>query len=111
MVDEPVVATVRTYLEAIERAGVHVSFGVVFGSFAQGAAGQWSDIDLVVVSTHFDGPRRREDIALLWRTAARVDSRIEPIACGEQQWLTDDTSAVIEVARRDGQRISLPEAA
>lgn len=111
MVDEPVIATVRSYLEAIERAGVRVSFGVVFGSSARGTSGQWSDIDLVVVSTRFDGPRRREDIALLWRTAARVDSRIEPIACGEQQWVTDDSSAVIEIARRDGQRVSLPEAA
>jgi len=33
--------------------------------------------------------------------------QIEPIACGEQQWLEDDASAMIEIARREGQMIEL----
>jgi hypothetical protein len=39
----------------------------------------------------------------LWRLAARVDSRIEPIPCGSRQWREDDSSAVIEMARLNGE--------
>lgn len=80
-------------------------FGVVFGSQAKGQANQWSDIDLLVVSPRFDGPRQRRDVDLLWRLAARTDSRIEPIPCGERQWKEDTSSAIVEIARRDGQEV------
>jgi hypothetical protein len=30
---------------------------------------------------------------------------IQPIPCGEKQWVEDDSSAVIEIARREGERI------
>ena len=82
-------------------------FGVVFGSQATGKADEWSDIDLLVVSPRFDGQRDRRDVDLLWRLAARVDSRIEPIPCGERQWHEDDSSAIIEIARREGEHITL----
>ncbi|MBI3303560.1 MAG: nucleotidyltransferase domain-containing protein [Deltaproteobacteria bacterium] len=105
MVDESIVIVVRNYLQALQRSGLAVHFGVVFGSQTTGKANEWSDIDLLVVSPHFDGQRNRDDIDLLWRLAARTDSRIEPIPCGERQWQADDSSAIVEVARREGERI------
>lgn len=84
-----------------------VKFGVVFGSQVAGNTDAWSDIDLLVVSPRFDNQRSREDINLLWRLAARTDTRIEPIPCGEQQWLEDDTSAIIEIARREGETVTI----
>ncbi len=47
--------------------------------------------------------RDRSAINLLWRLAARIDSRIEPIPCGSKQWQEDDSSAIIEIARRQGE--------
>ena len=41
------------------------------------------------------------------RVAAHTDSRIEPIPVGERQFLTDDSRAIIEIARREGQVIPL----
>ncbi len=82
-------------------------FGVVFGSQVTGQADRWSDIDLLVVSPRFDGSRDRRDIDLMWRLAARTDSRIEPIPCGERQWKDDVSSAVVEIARREGETITL----
>ena len=38
-----------------------------------------------------------------------TDSRIEPIACGEQQWEEDNSSVILEMARREGERIVLEE--
>lgn len=57
---------------------------------------------MLVISPQFDGEPKREDINLLWRIAARTDSRIEPIAVGQRQFAEDDSSAIIEMARREG---------
>ena len=105
MAEQGIVDSVRKYMAALEEAGIPVSFAVLFGSQAQNAASQWSDIDLLVVSPHFDGPRCQEDIGTLWYSASRVDSRIEPIPCGLQQWKDDTSSAVVEIARREGEPI------
>jgi len=79
--------------------------GVIFGSHAAGHPGQWSDIDLLVVSATFDGTFSRDAINSLWRVAARTDSRIEPIPCGERQWVEDEVTPIIEVARREGVQV------
>jgi len=107
MVDESIVRAVRSYLQGLVERGLVVSFGVVIGSRVHTTADRWSDIDLLVVSSKFDAMRSRRDIDLLWRVAARTDSRIEPIPCGERQWQEDSSSPIVEIARREGQRISV----
>jgi predicted nucleotidyltransferase len=109
MVDRSIVKTVRNCLINVNNEGIPVSFGIIFGSQVKGFSDRWSDIDLLVVSRHFDRSRDRRDVDLLWKLAAKTDSRIEPIPCGEQQWDNDDSSAIIEIARRDGETISLSE--
>ena len=64
----------------------------------------------MVLAGRFDREITRQDVELLWWVAAKTDSRIEPIACGERQWVEDDKSAILEFARREGQVI-LPDAA
>ena len=107
MVEKSVLDGIRKYLSALKDQGVAVTFGVVFGSQVSGNADQWSDIDLLVVSPRFDEQRTREDINLLWRLAAQTDNRIEPIPCGERQWDEDDSSAIIEIARREGESVAI----
>jgi predicted nucleotidyltransferase len=111
MVDSTIVTAVRRYLQTLRDHGLEARFGVVFGSWSHGKADEWSDIDLLVVSPRFDNLRDRRDVDLLWRLAARSDSRIEPIPCGERQWLEDNGSAIVEIARREGEPIDLPEQA
>ncbi len=109
--DAAVVGSVRRYLDALRRQhALDVHQAVVFGSCARGRADEWSDIDLVVVAARFDAGIARSDVELLWRVAARTDSRIEPIPCGVRQWQEDQSSAIIEIARREGEVI-LPDAA
>jgi predicted nucleotidyltransferase len=107
MVNESVLNGVRKYLRALQDQGVAAKFGIVFGSQVTGNTDAWSDIDLLVVSPRFDDRLSREDINLLWRLAARTDNRIEPIPCGEQQWREDDASAIIEIARRQGEAVTV----
>jgi predicted nucleotidyltransferase len=100
------VSSVRRFLRVLNAEGIAVRFGVVFGSQATGTAHRWSDIDLVVVAPHFDEGIRREDVDRLCELAAHTDNRIEPIPCGERLWREDDSSALIEIARREGVVIS-----
>jgi hypothetical protein len=106
MVDVAIVTSVRKYLHELQAEGIDVRFGVIFGSWATGKAGQWSDIDLLVVSPRFDGSFPRQDVDLLWCVAARTDSRIEPIPCGQKQWEEGTDSAVVEIARRQGEQVA-----
>ncbi len=107
MVNKSVVNGVRKYLRALQDQGISVKFGVIFGSQLTGKSDVWSDIDLLVVSPSFNDRRSRDDINMMWRLAARTDNRIEPIACGERQWFEDDTSTIIEVARREGETVTI----
>lgn len=102
MLEQSVLTSVTRYIEVVKKHGLVVERAVVFGSQVTGNAHEWSDIDLLVVSPQFDEMKDRGLINLLWRLAARVDSRIEPIACGTRQWIEDDSSAIIEIARRHG---------
>jgi uncharacterized protein len=107
MVDQSVTSVARSYLRALQEQGIAIHFGVIFGSWARNAAQQWSDIDLIVVSPQFDNMSNRRYIDLLWRQAARVDSRIEPVACGEKQWEEEDASVILDIARREGHRVAI----
>ena len=107
MADIAIHRIAQHYLQQLAALGVPIERGVIFGSHARGKASQWSDIDLLVVSPRFDGPRTREHLNLLWRVAAHEDSRIEPIPCGSVEWKASLDSAIIEVARREGEEVAL----
>ncbi len=107
MAEKSTIIAVKEYLKALLRLGIPVRFGIMFGSQARDTPHKWSDIDLLIISPLYDEDYNREDINLLWRTAARTDSRIEPIPVGLKRWNTDDESTIIEVARREGIRITI----
>ena len=101
MVEKAVLNSIHAYLTAVQQAGIFVNKAILFGSFARGDAGSDSDIDLIIVSEQFD-TLQQKDIDTLWELRVSTDARIEPIACGEQQWQEDDFTPILEVARREG---------
>ena len=106
MAVQSVVHIVQQFLALLEEEGIEARFGVLFGSQARGTAHELSDIDLLVVSPLFDSDFSYSDTALLWRLAARVDSRIEPVPCGDIQWSEDDGNPLIEIARQEGRVVA-----
>lgn len=111
MVEQSIIESIKRYFRNLKDNKIPVSFGVIFGSQVNGYADKWSDIDLIVVSPRFDEQIHREDVNKLWRIAARTDSRIEPFPCGEKQWIEDTSSAIIEIARKNGEYLEWKEKA
>ncbi len=107
MVERTITELIKKYLAALPAFGIHPSRAVLFGSFATGRFDQWSDIDLVVIAPEFDGVREIPLIQSLWRATA-VDSRIEPIPCGEKEWERDRSRPILEIARQEGLVITSP---
>jgi predicted nucleotidyltransferase len=102
MVEPEILTSVKRYLRAIAEKGVEPAFGILFGSQVTGKANEWSDIDLVVVAPIFDTDYKYKDVASLWGTAGVIDSRIEPIPCGVNQWENDNGTPIIWIARKEG---------
>ena len=105
MVERTILSVIQNYLDII-----HVSRAILYGSHARGEAHPESDIDILVIAPEFDESYDKKRVDLLWELRARSDSRIEPIPVGERQWQDDDASAIIEIARREGEEILLPVA-
>ena len=101
MVEDAVINAVKRYLAGLPGFGIHSRRAVLFGSYVQGRADEWSDIDLVVIAPEFDGSRDISLVKALWR-ATVADNRIEPIPCGEKEWETDQSRPILEIARREG---------
>ena len=101
MVEQTIITVVRRYLATLPALGIHAQRAVLFGSFAHGRAGEYSDIDLIVIAPEFDGSREVSLVEALWQ-ATISDNRIEPIPCGEREWETDESRPILEIARREG---------
>ncbi len=106
MVVEAIEVVVRNYLRVVRAAGIDATRAILFGSYARGDADEWSDIDIIVIAPVFDTRRDRELVTKLWVLSAHTDSRIEPIACGEREWETDDGRPILEYARLEGVEIA-----
>ena len=101
MVDPAVIRTVRRYLAVLREHEVPATRAILYGSHARGTARPDSDIDVLVVAPAFDRDRWSPDVEL-WRLTLNVDARIEPVPVGQQQFLEDQTSPIVEMARREG---------
>lgn len=69
-------ALVRQTLRYLGRR-VRVQQAILFGSHARGAADEWSDVDLAVVSSDFARMSHQQVIDLLVEVALAVDPRVE----------------------------------
>ena len=105
IVQDAVIKAVKRYLAGVPALGIHAHRAVLFGSYVQGQADEYSDIDLIVIAPEFGGSREISLVKALWR-ATVADDRIEPIPCGEQEWETDGSRPVLEIARREGVSIT-----
>ncbi|KJU82209.1 DNA polymerase beta domain-containing protein, partial [Candidatus Magnetobacterium bavaricum] len=66
------------FLCRVGEKGINIDSAYLFGSFAKGNEGQWSDIDIAVISSGISEDRLEERVRLML-IASDIDNRIEPV--------------------------------
>lgn len=105
MLQDDALNIVRQYIANLNEGGVKIYKAFLFGSYARNQATENSDIDVMLISEAFDTD---DDLILSkpWSPKFRKDYRIEPIAVGKNRFLSDDSSPIIEVVRKEGLEIN-----
>lgn len=87
--DPKIEQTIKSYIEQLERIGIHVQKVILFGSYAGDNHNEWSDIDLAVISSDFVGDRF-EDRNKVRRITLYVNSDISPVPFPPEDFNDDD---------------------
>jgi len=86
---ERVLKAVEMLLDALERRGVRVEEAYLFGSYAKGDWIESSDVDLVIVSSSFQGSRFIDRLELIYRIEGELGVKpwieVIPLTPGELQ--------------------------
>ncbi len=71
---------IANFEKALEKQGIKANKIFLFGSQAKGTAGEYSDIDLIIVSSDFENLNFMQRCEVLGRAIAEVMEPIEPLA-------------------------------
>ena len=86
----------------VSAAGLHLERAILFGSYAKGTSGKWSDIDIALVSKDFTGvgffDRKKVNPFVI-----KADSRVEPHPFRPEDF-TEDNPFVKEILRQGIER-------
>lgn len=100
---DKILALSKKFIDVVRRQGIPVDAAYLFGSWAQGRATEWSDVDLAIVSPIFEGTifydRRKLYAAIL-----EVDSTIEPHPYRPEDF--DDSDPFVREILQTGIRIA-----
>lgn len=88
-IDKVVLENVKTFLDRLDTAGIHVTKAYLFGSCLTGKTDEWSDIDVAVISPQISDDRFEERVTLT-KIAISVDDRIEPLPFSPAGFVKDD---------------------
>ncbi len=75
-VTDEAIEVLKKFLKMVESANIRIERIILFGSYAKGHAGEWSDIDVAIVSSNFSGIPFY-DSKMLNPFLLKIDSRIE----------------------------------
>lgn len=101
MVKEAIINIIKEYVNELIRCNVILTKVILYGSHAKNTANENSDIDLMIVSPFFD-KNRDKYLGLIWKLTAKSDFKIEPYPVGSERFESDDTSPIIQIAKREG---------
>ncbi len=78
---------------------------ILFGSYAQGNAKEYSDIDLAVISDWFEGKPKIENMQYLSRIAAAYNSLIEALPFTEEEYINLDKRSFLASIIKRGRKL------
>lgn len=89
---------VKKYAQKLTAEKFPFSKVYLFGSYAQGKANKWSDLDVAIVSDEikkdWDGNRKK-----LWKLRMGIDTRIEPHGFSQEEFESDWSPMIYEIKK------------
>ncbi len=82
-------AIIERYLAELEKNQFPIKNAVLFGSYAEGRADEWSDIDVALVSDAFEGDRFN-DRAKIRRITLSVSSDLSPLPFRPEDFIREN---------------------
>lgn len=80
---------IEHFLDELKKNNIDIEQAILFGSYAQGTYTSWSDIDLALVSSDFEGDRFK-DKNKIRRIKLKISSDLEPIPYSPNEFTTAD---------------------
>lgn len=77
-IPDKISSIIELFLEELKKNNINIEQAILFGSYAQGTYTSWSDIDLALVSSDFEGDRFK-DRDKIRRIKLKISSDLEPI--------------------------------
>lgn len=88
-VPQEVIDKVRKFIIYLENSKIPIETALIFGSYAKGTYNKWSDIDVALVSSCFDG-NRFKDLDKLTDAVFAIDTDISPLPYRPEDFVSDD---------------------
>lgn len=80
---------IEEFIDFLENRGIDIETAVLFGSYAKGKQDKWSDIDLALVSSKFEG-NRYYVLDKLADACFAIDTNIAPLPYKSEDFTSDD---------------------
>ncbi len=88
-VPDRIITILKRYVAELEKNNIHLKAAILFGSYANGNYGEFSDIDVALVSDDFEGVRFFDKEKIKKPTLA-IDHRIEPLPFRTEDFKEDN---------------------
>ena len=105
MATNEVLELLRKYVALLNTEGISVYKAYLFESYSTNTATEFSDIDVMIVSTSLEEPDDKVT-GKAWKLTRKIDSKIEPFLIGLNKFNDDNSSPILSMIKSKGILIS-----
>jgi len=105
MATNEVLELLRKYVALLNTEGISVYKAYLFGSYSTNTATEFSDIDVMIVSSSLEEPDDKVT-GKAWKLTRKIDSKIEPFLIGLNKFNDDNSSPILSMIKSKGILIS-----
>jgi len=104
--EDEIIEIVRGFYAELKQE-IPIKRFILLGSYAQGNAKEYSDIDLAVISDWFEGKPNIENMQYLSRVAAAYNSLIEALPFTEEEYTNLDKRSFLASIIKTGRKLTI----
>ena len=98
MVEKEIAGLIKSFISELRKENIIVKKVFLFGSYARGTQRKDSDIDIAIF-IESNGEEQKDKKINPWKYAARVDTRLAPIALWESELEKDYIPIIWEIKK------------